>query len=75
MVPVTENPADGLTKAKSAPGPLFHLLETCTYRPGRLEQLRGVSFIEKLLQFPPFTYPLLARRRVYISFFSLAAKE
>ena len=46
-IPGTENPADGLTKATSDRGPLFQLLETGMYRPGRLEQLRGVSFIGK----------------------------
>ena len=45
-IPGTENPADGLTKATSDRGPLLQLLETGLYRPGRLEQLRGVSFIE-----------------------------
>ena len=44
-----ENPAGDLTKAKSEPGPLFHLLDTGAFRPGRLEQLRGVALIEKLL--------------------------
>ena len=43
-----ENPADGLTQATSDRGPLFHLLDTGMYRPGRLGQLRGVSFLEKL---------------------------
>ena len=46
--PGNEYPADGLTKALSDRGPLFRLLETGIYRPGRLEQLRGVSFIGKL---------------------------
>ena len=46
-IPGAENPADGLTKAKSDLGPLFHLQDTSIYRPGRLEQLRGVSFIGK----------------------------
>ena len=45
--PGAENPADGLTKALR--GPFLHLLETRTYRPGRVEQLRGGSFIRKLL--------------------------
>ena len=36
-IPGAEDPADGLTKAKSDFGPLFHLLETGIYRPGRLE--------------------------------------
>ena len=35
-IPDTGNPADGLTKAKSELGPLFHLLDTGTHRPGRL---------------------------------------
>ena len=47
-IPGNENPADGLARAKSDRGPLFHLLETGIYRPGRLEQLRGVSFIEEV---------------------------
>ena len=47
-IPGTEHPADGLTGATGDLGPLFHVLETGIFRPGRLAQLRGVSFIEKV---------------------------
>ena len=47
--PGPENPADGLAREKSAIGLLLNWLETGAYRPGRLEQLRGGSFLEKLL--------------------------
>ena len=47
-IPGAENPADGLAAPTSDLGPLFHLLETGIYRPGRLEQLRGVSHVEKV---------------------------
>ena len=47
-IPCNGNPAGGLTEATSDRGPLFHLPETGMFRPGRLEQLRGVSFPEKL---------------------------
>ena len=46
-IPGNENPADGLTKATSDRGPLSHLLQTGIHRLGRLEQLRGVSFLAK----------------------------
>ena len=45
--PGTDNPADGVTKATSDHGPLLQMLESGTYRPGRSEQLKGVSFLEK----------------------------
>lgn len=48
-IPGTENPADGLTKISSELGPLLDLLKTGKYRPRTLEQLRGLSFVEKLL--------------------------
>ena len=48
-IPVTGNPADGVAIAEGELGPFFHLLDTVAYRPGRLELLRGVSFIEKLV--------------------------
>ena len=48
-IPGTENPADGLTKISSELGPLLGLLKTGNYRPRTLEQLRGLSFVEKLL--------------------------
>ena len=44
-----ENPADGLTKISSELGPLSDLLKTGKYRPRTLEQLRGLSFVGKLL--------------------------
>ena len=47
-IPGAENPADGLTKATSGRGPLLQLLGTGLYRPGRLVQLRGVSFTENV---------------------------
>ena len=48
-IPGTENPADGLTKISSELGPLLDLLKSGKYRPRTLEQLRGLSFVEKLL--------------------------
>ena len=48
-IPGTENPADGLTKISSELGPLLDLLKSGKYRPRTLEQLRGLSFVEKIL--------------------------
>ena len=48
-IPGTENPADGLAKISSELGPLLDLLKTGKYRPRTLEQLRGLSFVGKLL--------------------------
>ena len=45
-IPGADNPADGLARAEGDLGPFFHLPETGIFRPGRLEQLRGVSLIE-----------------------------
>ena len=47
--PGAENPADGLTELRGEIELLSNLLETGTYRPGRLEQLPGASSIGKLL--------------------------
>ena len=47
-IPGTENPADGVTKISSELGPLSALLKSGKYRPGALEQLRGLSSVEKL---------------------------
>ena len=48
-VPGTENPADGLTKISGEIGPSLGPLEAGTYRPRALDQLRGLSFLEKVM--------------------------
>ena len=42
-LPVTENPADGLTRVRGDMLPLLGLLESGRYCPGQLRPLKGVA--------------------------------
>ena len=83
-IPGTENPADGLTKVSSELGPLLDLLKSGSYRPRALEQLRGLSFVERLFYnknktlasvFPPLPVQDTPVSGLHSFLLLLAAKE